>query len=141
MTMPLATQRMTRPLLTIAAILVSLAYAIWGQDRAVAAAIGAGVGLGNWFALRWLMQRLVSSGSAHKAGLSLLLVGKIGLLMAIVFVLISRLALDPIGVAFGLSVLFLGPVVAGLLSAPTTGQVQSLDPSAALPTAPAREER
>jgi hypothetical protein len=66
-----------------------------------------------------------------------LLVGKIGLLMAVVFILISRLALDPIGLAFGLGILFLGPVIAGLLSA-TNGSVQSLDPSAA---SAAREER
>jgi hypothetical protein len=137
MTMPIATQRMTRPLLTIAAILVSLAYAIWGAERAVAAAVGAGVGLANWFALRWLMQRLVASGATQRGGVALLLVGKIGLLMAVVFVLISRLALDPVGIAFGLSVLFLGPVVAGLLSA-TTAPIQSLDPSAA---SAAREER
>ncbi|MDB4988420.1 MAG: hypothetical protein JWN04_3598, partial [Myxococcaceae bacterium] len=63
-------------------------------------------------------------------------IAKIGLLMAIVFILINRVRLDPIGLAFGLSVLFIGPVLAGILTAGNgAGQ---LDPSAALP---AREER
>lgn len=137
MNLPLDTQRMTRPLLIIAAILVSLAYALWGAERAEAAFVGAGVGLGNWFALRWLVQRLVASGSTQRAGLSLLLIGKIALLMAIVFVLIVRLKLDAIGLAFGLSILFVGPVLAGLLSS-TTGSVTPMDPSAANA---AREER
>jgi hypothetical protein len=137
MTSPLATQRMTRPLLIVAAILVSIAFGVWGTERGVAALAGVGVGLGNWFALRWLMARLVLAQTPQRAAISFLLVAKIGLLMAIVFVLISRLALDPIGLAFGLSVLFLGPVIAGLLTN-TTGSTPSLDPSAA---SAAREER
>jgi hypothetical protein len=131
------TQRMTRPLLTVAAILVSAAFAIWGSKGGVAAAVGAGVGLGNWFALRWLMSRLASAGNSQRAVISLLLVAKIGLLMAIVFVLISSVKLDPIGLAFGLSVLFLGPVIAGLLIAAT-----GAEPDAAISSPSAvREER
>jgi hypothetical protein len=128
MTLPLATQRMTRPLLTIAAILVCLAFGLWGVQRGVATLAGVLVGLSNWFALRWLMQRLVLEQTSNRAAVSLLLIGKIGLLMAAVFILISRLALDPIGVAFGLSVLFVGPVIAGLLSG--SSPTQTSDPAA-----------
>jgi hypothetical protein len=137
MTLPLATQRMTRPLLTIAAILVSIGFGVWGAERGMATVAGVTVGLGNWFAMRWLMGRLVLADSSRKGLLSLLLVAKMGLLIAIVFVLISRLALDPIGLVLGLSILFFGPVIAGLLIG-TTGSTQSLDPSAA---SAAREER
>ncbi|MDB4974831.1 MAG: hypothetical protein JWN48_3172 [Myxococcaceae bacterium] len=140
MSTSVTTQRMTRPLLLIAAIVVVSAFALWGVERGVAALIGALLSVGNWFALRGLSARLVSANfasGARGAALGFLLIGKIGLLMAIVFILINRVRLDPIGLAFGLSVLFVGPVLAGLLTA-GNGAAQSLDPSAALP---AREER
>jgi hypothetical protein len=130
------TQRMTRPLLLIAAIVVVSAFSLWGSTRGVAALVGAALAVGNWFALRWLSARLVSSGS-RGAALGFLLIAKIGLLMAIVFVLINRVRLDPIGLAFGLGVLFVGPVLASLLTAGASA-ASSLDPSAARA---AREER
>ena len=129
-------QRMTKPLLLIAAIVVVLAFTIWGGARGVAALVGASLAVGNWFALRWLAARLVGAGS-RGAALGFLLIAKIGLLMAIVFVLINRVRLDPIGLAFGLGVLFVGPVLASLLTAGASA-APSLDPSAA---GSAREER
>jgi hypothetical protein len=136
MSLPSSTQRMTLPLLLVAVAMVAIAFAIWGSTRGVAALIGASIGVGNWFALRWLASRLVSNGGG-KAAVSLLLVAKIVALMGIVFVLINRLQVDPIGLAFGLGVLFVGPVLAGLLTG-GAGSTQSLDPSA---VRSAREER
>jgi hypothetical protein len=130
------TQKMTRPLLLVAAIVVVSAFSLWGTTRGVAALVGASLAVGNWFALRWLAARLVGAGS-RGAALGLLLMAKIGLLMAIVFVLINRVQLDPVGLAFGLSVLFVGPVLASLLTAGAHA-APSLDPSAARS---AREER
>lgn len=141
MSLPAATQRMTRPLLAIALAVVVLAFSLWGTERGVAALIGAALSVANWFALRWLAARLVASGSG-KAVLSLLLIAKIGLLMAMVFVLINRLAIDPIGLAFGLGVLFVGPVLAALASAtgaPPTGASAPAIQSSAVRSA--REER
>jgi uncharacterized protein involved in response to NO len=115
MTSPTNIQRLTRPLLTLAAILVSTAFALWGSDRGVAALAGAVVGVANWFSLSWLMGRLVLAKQAQRAAISLLLVAKIGLLMAIVYVLVRHLRLDAVGLLWGLSVLFLGPVVSVLL--------------------------
>jgi hypothetical protein len=139
MTNALATPKTTRVLLLIAGCLVVLAYVQWGAARGTAALVGAALSLLNWFALRWFTARLVneaaergSSGSA-KALVSLLLMGKIGLLIAIVYLLIQHLRLDPVGLAFGLGVLFIGPVVASLVSGGG-----SLHPSAANA---AREER
>jgi hypothetical protein len=130
------TDRMTRPMLLIAGIVASSAFAIWGSTRGLAALVGAALAVGNWFALRWLAARLLGSGQ-RGAGLGLLLIAKIGLLMGIVFVLINRVRLDPIGLAFGLGVLFVGPVLASVLTAGTSA-ASSLDPSAARA---AREER
>src|SRR3712207_6417496 len=115
MNLPASAQRMTRPLLLIAAAVVALAFALWGTERGLAALVGAALSLGNWFALRFLAQRLVGAAGSS-AGLSILLIAKIGLLMGLVYVLINRVRLDPVGLAFGLSVLFVGPVLAGLLA-------------------------
>jgi hypothetical protein len=123
---------MTRPLLLIAASVSCIAFALWGAQRGLAASVGAGLSLINWFALRYLVARMFDGG--NKAALGMLLMAKIGALIGVVFVLISRVRLDPIGLAFGLGVLFIGPAVAGLL-ANSSG---SLNPSAATS---AREER
>jgi hypothetical protein len=151
MTNALATPKTTRVLLLIAGCVVALAYVQWGAARGLAALVGAAISLLNWFALRWFTARLVygaadkasaASGSgdrgsaqsgATKAFVSLLLMGKIGLLFAVIYVLIQQLQLDPLGLAFGLAVLFIGPVVASLV-----GGTASLHPSAANA---AREER
>ena len=139
----------TRVLLLIAACFVALAYVQWGAVRGGAALVGAALSVLNWLALRWLMARIVdgvaSDGRAteqgaaeaasapNKALVSLLLIGKIGLLIVLVYVLIQHLHLDPIGLAFGLGVLFVGPVAATLVSGG-----RALHPSAA---SAAREER
>jgi hypothetical protein len=134
----LATPRTTRLLLLIAAGFVALAFALWGAERGFAALVGASLSVLNWLALRWLTGRIVRSDAPGKGAASMLLVGKIGLLIGIVYVLIARLRLDPIGLAFGLGVLFIGPVVVGIAGAGRVG-------SDTLRTAPhgpaAREER
>jgi hypothetical protein len=132
MSFPDPTQRMTRPLLLIAASVTCLAFALWGAQRGSAAAVGALLSVINWFVLRWLVSRMFNGG--NRAALGGLLMAKIGVLIGVVYVLISRVQLDPIGLAFGLGVLFVGPAVAGLL-ANASG---SLNPAAA---SPAREER
>lgn len=118
MTSQNATDKTTRVLLLIAAAFVAVAFGLWGQARGVAALVGATLSVANWLALRWLTGRIVDPDAGpSKAAMSLLLVAKIGLLMAIVYILIQRLQLDPIGLAFGLGVLFIGPVVANLAGA------------------------
>lgn len=113
-----ATDKTTRVLLLIAAVFVALAFGMWGQERGVAAAVGAVVSIANWLVLRWLTSRIVDpDAGTSKAAMSLLLVAKIGFLMGIVYILIQRLRLDPVGLAFGLGVLFIGPVVANLAGA------------------------
>jgi hypothetical protein len=145
MTNALATSKPTRVLLVIAGCIVALAFVQWGPERGTAALVGAALSLLNWFALRWFTARLVygsvdrsvderaAGGGATKAFVSLLLMGKIGLLIAVVYVLIQHLRVDPVGLAFGLGVLFIGPIVASLVAG-----TASLHPSAA---STAREER
>ena len=136
----LATPRTTRLLLLIAAGFVASAFALWGTERGVAALVGAGLSVLNWLALRWLTGRIVRADGPGKGAASLLLVGKIGLLIAVVYILISRLRLDPVGLAFGLGVLFIGPVVVGIVGAGRA--TASTDTLRAAPSGPAaREER
>ena len=140
MSLPASVQRVNRPLLLVAALVSALAFSLGGTARGVAALLGATLAVGNWYALRWLGGRFVSGasgGAGSSTALSLLLIGKIGLLMAIVYVLIARVRVDPIGLALGLGVLFVGPVLAGL-SIASAGSSQSADPAAARA---AREER
>jgi hypothetical protein len=134
---PLATPRTTRLLLLIAAGFVASAFALWGTQRGVAALVGAGLSVLNWLALRWLTGRIVRADAPGKGAASMLLIGKIGLLIAVVYILISRLRLDPVGLAFGLGVLFIGPVVVGIVGAGRA--TASTDPLRAAPAA--REER
>ena len=137
MSLPAATHRMTRPLLLIAAIVVVLAFALWGAERGVAALLGAALSVANWFALRWLAARMAARSDGQSAALSLLLIAKIAALMAIVFVLINRVGVDAVGLAFGLGVLFVGPVLAGLLA----GNGSASEPGISSPVPSAREER
>jgi hypothetical protein len=129
MTTALAAIKSARLLLAIAAGFVALAFAMWGVERGVAALVGATLSVLNWFALRWLTARIAHTDGQSKGGASLLLVAKMGLLMALVYILIQRLNVDPIGLAFGLGVLFIGPVVTALVG---TGQTNAagVDPTA-----------
>ena len=94
------------------------------------AAIGATLSVLNWLALRWLTARIVRTDGPGKGGASLLLVGKMGVLIAVVYILIQRLHVDPIGLAFGLGVLFIGPVVTGLVDGSQSLNAAGKEPAA-----------
>jgi hypothetical protein len=111
--------RITRTLVALATAISALSFGLGGVDRGVAASVGAGVALLNWVALRWFAARMMAGEGAARAIASLLIIAKMGLLMAIVYVLINVLHLEPVGLCLGLSVLFLGPVVGGLLASTT----------------------
>jgi parvulin-like peptidyl-prolyl isomerase len=129
MTTAFAAIKSARLLLAIAAGFVALAFAMWGVERGLAAAVGATLSVLNWFALRWLTGRIAQSDGQSKGSASLLLVAKMGLLMALVYILIQRLNVDPIGLAFGLGVLFIGPVVTALVGTGVTNAAGA-DPAA-----------
>jgi hypothetical protein len=127
MTQAAVSSRIARTLLVFAAAISALAFANWGTRVGIAASVGAAVGVANWFALRWLGSRIMS-GEGNRALVSFLTIGKIGLLIAIVAVLINTLKLDPAGLCMGLSVLFLGPAIGAVLATgdsknPATAQV------------------
>jgi hypothetical protein len=106
----------------IAAAISMLAFAVWGVDRGIAALAGGVVAVLNWYALHWIVARIAQGEARHKAAVSLLLVLKLGFLIAVVFVLIRRLDLDPLGVLLGLATLFVAPVLDGLVLGPSAAK-------------------
>jgi hypothetical protein len=117
----------SRTLVVLALSVSLLSFVNGGFERGLAASLAAALSVANWFALRWLGSRIANAQGSQRLTLSLLAVGKIALLMAIVFVLVKTLRLDPIGLCLGLSVLFLGPTLGGLLA----GAGKPANPSAA----------
>jgi hypothetical protein len=102
-------------------------YGVWGAERGSAAAIGGALSVVNMLSLRWMVNRMMAATDRQRAGLSLLLVAKMGALIAVVVLLINHLSVEPIGLMLGLSVLFVGPVLGGLMADPSSAS----DPSPA----------
>ncbi len=120
------TRRSARALPLIALLIASAVFAVWGMDRAVGALVGGAVSVINWVSLRWLTRRIMGARPEQRLALSLLLIMKMGLLMAVVFILIHKLALDPIGLVLGLSTLFIAPLLSAVI-----GMGGSTEPNAA----------
>jgi hypothetical protein len=72
------------------------------------AAVGAGLALGNFFLYRWIGGRIVGGGIRKQSAFSVLLALKMSLLMGLVYLLIARHWVDPLGFVLGLSALVLG---------------------------------
>jgi hypothetical protein len=97
-----------------AAVIALVSFAVWGGARGLGAAAGGSLAVANWFALRWIAMRITRGEATQRLQVGFLLIAKLGLLVALVFVLISRLQLDLLGVLLGLSTLFVAPVISGL---------------------------
>lgn len=110
-----------------AAILVAVGFAV-SVETGIGAIGGAAVALMNAFALRWLVTAMIKADPARRAGASLTLMLKTGVILAISAGLLFGAHLDPIGFAIGIGALVLGLVV---------GSAHFNLTSAATPTAPA----
>jgi hypothetical protein len=121
MNLPSQSSRISRTMLALAVAISVLGFVNGGMDRGMAATVGALVSVVNWLALRWFAGRIMVGEGAARALASVLIVAKIGLLMAIVYVLINVWHLEPVGLCLGLSVLFFGPIVGGLLGGSSDG--------------------
>ena len=93
------------------------AYLFGGWHFGLSALVGAGVGLANWIALRWIGMRLVRGagpGGGRKPLFSLLLVLKMGAVLALVGFLLMTGIVDAVGFVIGMGALVLGVAVGGL---------------------------
>jgi len=97
--------------LASAVVLSGIAVAIWGfGPEALAVAAGGGVAGANWVALRTLVGGLfLGDGRApRKAGLAVLLGGKILAVVALVYALVAWAGLPAVPLAVGYSALVIG---------------------------------
>jgi hypothetical protein len=98
-------------------VLTAGAYLFGGWHFGMSALVGAVVGFANWIALRWIGMRLVrgASGPGGKKPLfSLLLVLKMGAVLALVAFLLMTGIVDAVGFVIGMGALVLGVAVGGL---------------------------
>lgn len=94
-----------------AAVLVAVGF-VAGSEVGIGALAGAAVALLNAFALRWLVTAMMKVDAARRAGLSILLMGKTAVVLAVSAAVLFFGGVDPIGFAIGIGALVLG-LVAG----------------------------
>ena len=111
-----------------ATILVALGFAV-SVETGIGALGGAAVAIGNAFALRWLVTSMIKSAPERRAGPSLTLMLKTGVILAISAVLLFGAHLDPIGFAIGVGALVLGLVLGAAHFNLTAGNVAPTSPA------------
>lgn len=94
-------------------LLVGLAFAIWGGEGAIAAAVGATVATANWAATRFLGRASMAKG---KNPLLALMAFKTMALALICWLSITRFHLHFLGFTVGISALVLGIVLGPMLT-------------------------
>jgi hypothetical protein len=99
-----------------AAIVVSASYAFGSLRFGTGALVGAVVALLNWASLRWILRRVQQGSTRTRAVLMTLLVGKMGVLAAIVWLVIGRFHVHQGGFGLGLGALVVGLTLGGLAS-------------------------
>jgi hypothetical protein len=104
-------ERLTWFILGLGVAVTAAAYALHGRMAGQSAAAGAGVALGNWFLLRFILARVISGSMRSKAAFSGLLVVKMGALMGIVFVLLHNRWVDALPFTLGVSSLVVGSLL------------------------------
>ena len=95
------------------------AYALFGRVAAQSTLAGAALALGNWTLLRFILQRIIRGTIRSKAAFSGLLVVKMGVLMALVFVVLRSGLFEPIAFTVGVSCLVVGALLGSLISVMT----------------------
>lgn len=101
----------------IAGLGVLLTLALWLSGRpewAEGSAAGAALALVNWLLMQWIVGRVIGGAVQRQAGLMLVLVAKMGALMALVYALIRYEVVHAPGFLVGLGALFGGVIVGSL---------------------------
>lgn len=111
-----AFERITTYIAVSAVIAVVGSYALGGLRLGTGALLGAVVALFNWASMRWIMRRVQQGSARTLVVLMPLLVGKLGLLAAVVWIVVGVLHADAAGFALGLGALVVGLTLGGLAS-------------------------
>lgn len=124
---PRTIDRITSWITGLALPLVLLAFALGGAETAIGAAAGAALSVVNWLALCWLVRRMIGAGERARAGMTFLLVAKMGAVLALAAWLLRHV--DGLGLAIGMGGWVLG-VLAGSVHARTAGEAEREDDGA-----------
>ena len=118
-----AADRMSYYVMALGLITVLAIYGAMGFSAAKSCAAGVLVGLANWYALRFIVGRLLSGrGPKSQLAASGLLFLKMGLLMAGLFLLLRSGLVQLIPFTVGVSTLVVGVLVGGLIQSLTAPQ-------------------
>lgn len=108
---------------TLGALASAGTWLALGTNVGVGAVVGSALAVGNWLGLRWLLTRLLASGTQSKAGFMVLLGLKTLVFMTIVSLLVVRATVSPLGLVIGLSALVVGLVAGALHGRPAVEHV------------------
>ncbi len=97
------------------AVITGLTYGIAGSEMGVAAAAGALLAVGNWLLSRWSLLRIFQGGKSRGIVVGVMVM-KLGLFAAVLWICLFRLALDPFGLLLGLSAFVVGMFLGSALS-------------------------
>ncbi|MFI5308260.1 MAG: hypothetical protein ACHQ53_12945 [Polyangiales bacterium] len=106
-----ASQRLTWFILGFGVAITAAVYAVYGRAAGQSSAIGVAVALGNWYALRFIIGRVMEGSLRRKAVFSVLLSVKMGALLALCFLLIRTGLVRPVAFTAGLSALVVGALL------------------------------
>lgn len=104
--------RMSAAVAAMAIALTAIAFFVSGLSFAIGTAAGGAVAVANWLLIQWIVGRVTGGSTRSQAGFMLLLVAKMGALMALVYLVLSRGWVQPVAFAVGISALF-GGLLAG----------------------------
>jgi hypothetical protein len=91
------------------ALLAAACFAIGGTETGIGATVGASLAVVNLVVLRWLVGKILGGKrKATRATASALLLGKLGVLATLVWLLVVWVGVDALGFAVGLGALVIG---------------------------------
>jgi hypothetical protein len=99
-----------------AGVLVIGAALLFDTPVALGVLVGSLLSIGNFHAIRTLLGGSIKASGGRKAMLQMLLMGKMGLLILLVFLAIRFLPLSPIALAVGISVFLVGIIIESVRS-------------------------
>lgn len=105
--------RLTLNVALAGAVLTVIVFAIGGLGPAVGAAAGAVVAVVNFVGLRWLVMRLIYGPERSRGATAVMLAMKMAFVLAVIWILLAKAGVHPIGFAVGFSALFIGFAMAG----------------------------
>lgn len=110
----IATNRITISIVGLGILLAAVTYGVAGIYSGGSAAVGAIIAVANFYLFGWIADQVVKGSVRKRTGLMFLLVVKMGALMALIYFLISRHWIEPIGFMVGISALVIGVIVGSI---------------------------